>query len=210
MKPSEVLRSEAAEPVPAPKGEPAEALLKEKLLLSSKFEPNFKFLAFMGATLATLDRPLTAPADIGGSVTASACKSAASSVFFWSTCAKAARRWGVEGGSESAAGLKGRGQISEAAILQPLQVDRSCCQIQSENPDSNMDSTVLLTCTLGNVDASLRLINGGKKKTDKTQTTNDTTLLLLVIVIRRRKDSSKDVTRVIYNLGDYFMTLAIR
>lgn len=114
------------------------------------------------------------------------------------------------GGGESAAGLKGRGQISEAAILQPLQVDRSCCQIQSENPDSNMDSTVLLTCTLGNVDASLRLINGGEKKTDKTQTTNDTTLLLLVIVIRRRKDSSKDVTRVVYNLGDYFMTLAIR
>lgn len=49
-----------------------------------------------------------------------------------------------------------------------------------------------------------------EKKTDKTQTTNDTTLLLLVIVIRRRKDSSKDVTRVVYNLGDYFMTLAIR
>lgn len=86
MKPSEVLRSEAAEPVPAPKGEPAEALLKEKLLLSSKFEPNFKFLGFMGATLATLDRPLTAPADIGGSVTASACKSAASSVFLVNVC----------------------------------------------------------------------------------------------------------------------------
>lgn len=51
-----------------------------------------------------------------------------------------------------------------------------------------------------------------KKKTDKTQTTNDTSLFLLyslVIVIRRRKGSSKDVTRVIYNPGDYFMTLAI-
>lgn len=73
----------------------------------------------MSPTLTTLDRPLAAPADIGASATASVRKSAASSVFLVNVCD------GAGGEDESAAGLKGRGQISEAAILQLLQVNRS-------------------------------------------------------------------------------------